>query len=100
LPLIEALLVNDTVKKSVQLKDLKQIAEFVVSYVNDHAGVDWEMRDSIKARIRTQVRRRLSRIHFDEDSIEEAATSVVEKAAQLTILAKKEIENNVMEVRN
>jgi type I restriction enzyme R subunit len=91
-PLIDAFMINDIVKKTGKLEELTRIAEFVISYVNDDAGVDWEMRDSIKARMRTRGRRRLSKIHFDEDSIEEAANAVVEKAAQFTLFAKKEAE--------
>ena len=87
-PLIDSLMVTDAAKKSVKLKDLKNIAGFVLSYANDDAGVDWEERESMKARLRTRVRRQLSRIHFDEDSIETAANAIVETAAQLTAKAK------------
>lgn len=86
--LIDSLMVTDAAKKSVKLKDLKNIAGFVLSYANDDAGVDWEERESMKARLRTRVRRHLSKIHFDEDSIEAAANAIVETAAQLTAKAK------------
>lgn len=88
-PLIDALLINDDAKKPLEIKQLNKVASFVVSYANNEAGIDWEVRDSIKARMRTLVRRKLSGIHFDEDSIDEAANAIIEKAAQLTAEAKQ-----------
>lgn len=90
-PLIDALLVSEAAKKSAKLSELEKIATFLISYINAEAGVDWEERESIKARMRTLVRRKLSEIHFDEDSISDAAQAIVEKAAELSESTKKKV---------
>lgn len=89
--LIDALLVSDAAKKSVKVSDLEKVANFLITYINTEAGVDWEDRESIKARMRTLIRRKLSEINFDEDSISAAAESIVEKAAELSAATEKKI---------
>ncbi len=84
-PLVEALLINDAVNQKFTLDDLRPIALAVVDFVNEDAGVDWESRDSIKARLRTIVRRRLGKIDFDPDSIGDAAKAIVDRAAEISL---------------
>ncbi|EMI24591.1 FRG domain-containing protein [Rhodopirellula europaea] len=83
-PLADALLVSDAAREVSRPDDLLMIARMVVDFINSDSGVDWFARESELARLRTIVRRRLGRIDFDEDSITEAATALVSKAAEIS----------------
>ena len=84
-PLVEALLLSDAVNEKFTMDDLRPVALAVVEFVNEEAGVDWETRDSIKARVRMIVRRRLAKIKFDPEIIEEAAKAIVDLAAEISL---------------
>jgi len=83
-PLIEAILVNESLKQKANIENLKKVAQSAVDFVNNKAGVDWYIRDSQKARLVNLVRRNLRDIRFDENFITEAAHSLVEKAAAMS----------------
>lgn len=84
-PLVEALLLNGEINEKFTMRDLRPIALAVVEFVNKEAGVDWEKRDSIKARLRTIVRRRLAKIGFDPELLKDAAKAIVDKAAEISL---------------
>lgn len=88
-PLINSLISDGNTKQKLKHSDLKNIANTVVNFINEKAGVDWYRRESQIAKIRTIVRRSLIKINFDEDLIATAATNIVNVAAQLSEKADK-----------
>jgi len=88
-PLADALLVSDKAELA-KPEDLLSVARMTVEFVNTQAGVDWYKRESELARLRTIIRRRLSGLNFDENSIDAAATAIVSVAANMAEQSEKQ----------
>ena len=82
--LIDALLKENTELQGVKSSELIKAVNIAVNFINEKAGVDWYKRESQLARIRTIVRRALAKMNFDEDLIAQAATNIVNVAAELS----------------
>lgn len=77
-----AMVVDGTVQHSVEEADLDQLAEFVVDYARNQAGVDWQNRESLKATFRTILRKKF-KAAFPNESLSSVIDAVIQKAAKL-----------------
>ncbi len=59
---------------------LKQIARDLVDTVKRNAGIDWTVRESVRARLRVLVRRVLRKYGYPPDKREQAVTTVLRQA--------------------
>ncbi len=81
--IIAALLVSDEAKHSVSAEDIRSVAEFVVSFAINDAGIDWQARESRRATFKNKIRSRLIRASFSDVFLDAAVNSSIEKAAEL-----------------
>ena len=81
--IMQVMLVNDEVRMSVNDDELRQVAEFAVDFTKNQAGIDWQSRESLRARFRTFLRRKLIKIMFPEAFMDHAMDHAIEKAAEL-----------------
>jgi type I restriction enzyme R subunit len=59
---------------------LKAIARDLVNAVRDSATIDWNLRDSVRAAMRSRVRRLLAKYDYPPDAEEKAVELVLEQA--------------------
>lgn len=78
--LIDTLLVSDSIKKQYTPKQLQVIADSALDFINKKSVVDWYKRESQLSRFRIIIRRALKRLHFPEDSLDQATNALVSKA--------------------
>lgn len=88
--LVNSMKSPEGLNRSEMLSGLSQLAFHLVDFINHKTGVDWFLRDSELARLRLYMKRRLSKIHFDENYIDSAAKLVVDKAAELAKEAEQQ----------
>lgn len=81
--IIAALLVSDEAQQSVSAEDIRSIAEFVISFAINDAGIDWQAHESRRATFKNKIRRRLIKVSFSEAFLDAAVDSSLEKAAEL-----------------
>jgi hypothetical protein len=80
---MDTILVNDEARMSVDDVELQHVAEWVVDYANNRAGIDWQNRESLRAKFRTLLRRELIKVTFSEAFMDQAMDHAIEKAAEL-----------------
>jgi hypothetical protein len=80
---METILVNDEARLSVNDAELRYLAEWVVEYAKNKAGVDWQNRESLRAKFRTLLRRELIKVTFSEAFMDHALDAAIKKAAEL-----------------
>ncbi|MBW2655605.1 MAG: DUF3387 domain-containing protein, partial [Deltaproteobacteria bacterium] len=83
---------NNIFIKELNDQQRKFISEFIVDYALNKTGIDWQIRESIVARFRMQIRRQLKKIKLNENLIESAVEFLIEKAIELSLNAQK---NNI-----
>ncbi|HET6843921.1 MAG TPA: type I restriction endonuclease subunit R [Candidatus Angelobacter sp.] len=76
----DALEVNDSAVKVLGDETLKQIALELVDSVRKNATIDWTMKESVRARMRTMVKRILRKYGYPPDKQEKATFTVLEQA--------------------
>lgn len=81
--LYDALEVNDSAVKVLGDETLKIIAGELVEAVRRNATIDWTVRESARAKLRTIVRRILRRYGYPPDKQEKATLTVLEQAELL-----------------
>lgn len=81
--IIQALLINDEAIMSVTDDELRHVAEFIVDYAKNRAGIDWQNRESLIAKFRALLRRELIKVTFTEAFMDHAMDAAIEKAAEL-----------------
>jgi hypothetical protein len=81
--IMQSLLVNDEARVSVNDDELRHVAEFVVDFAQNRAGLDWQKREPLRARFRTFLRRELIKVTFSEAFMDQAMEHAIEKAAEL-----------------
>ncbi|MBP8626899.1 MAG: DUF3387 domain-containing protein [Syntrophorhabdales bacterium] len=79
----DALEVNDSAVKVLGDEVLKNLAKELVETVRRNVTIDWTIRESARARLRTMVRRLLRRYGYPPDKQEKATLTVLEQAELL-----------------
>jgi type I restriction enzyme R subunit len=79
----DALEVNDSAVKVLGDETLKAIARELVETVRRNATIDWTLRESVRARLRSVVKRLLRKYNYPPDKQERATQTVLEQAELL-----------------
>jgi len=79
----DALEVNDSAVKVLGDEVLKKLARELVDTVRRNATIDWTVRESARAKLRTMVRRLLRKYGYPPDKQEKATLTVLEQAELL-----------------
>jgi type I restriction enzyme, R subunit len=79
----DALEVNDSAVKVLGDETLRQIALELVDAVRNNATIDWTMKEGVRARMRTMVKRILRKYGYPPDKQEKATATVLEQAELL-----------------
>ncbi len=80
----DALETNDSAVKVLGDETLRAIACELVETVRNNITIDWTMRENVRAKLRTLVRRTLRRHGYPPDKQEKATTTVLEQAEALS----------------
>jgi type I restriction enzyme R subunit len=75
--------VNDSAVKVLGDETLKKIARELVETVRRNITIDWTVRESAQAKLRTMVRRLLRKYGYPPDKQERATLTVLEQAELL-----------------
>ena len=79
----DALEVNDAAVKIMGDEVLRQIAHDLVDMVRRNATIDWTVKESVRAKLRTMVKRILRKYGYPPDKQEKATLTVLEQAEVL-----------------
>jgi len=79
----DALEVNDSAVKILGDKTLRMIARDLVETVRQNTSIDWTVKQSVRAKLRTMVKRILRRYGYPPDKQEKATQTVLEQAEAL-----------------
>jgi type I restriction enzyme R subunit len=80
----DALANNDSAVREMGDETLKRIAFELTEKLRASTSVDWQKRDSVRARLRNLVRITLRRYKYPPDQQEEAIELVLKQAAKLS----------------
>ncbi len=80
----DALETNDSAVRVLGDETLRAIACELVETVRENVTIDWTMRENVRAKLRTLVRRTLRRHGYPPDKQEKATTTVLEQAEALS----------------
>ena len=79
----DALAVSETATEVLGDDTLKAIARDLVVTVRANASIDWTMKEAVRAKLRTMVRRLLAKYGYPPDKREDAVRLVLEQAESL-----------------
>jgi type I restriction enzyme R subunit len=79
----DALEVNDSAVKVLGDETLKTIARELVDTVHKNVSIDWTVKESVRAKLRTVVKRILRKYGYPPDKQEKATQTVLEQAELL-----------------
>jgi len=79
----DALEVNDSAVKVLGDETLKTIARELVNTVRKNTTIDWTVKESVRAKLRTMVKRILRKYGYPPDKQEKATQTVLEQAELL-----------------
>ena len=79
----DAIVQNDAAVLQMGDETLKRMAAELVSSIRQSATIDWNLKDSVRAAMRTKVRRLLARYDYPPDLEEKAVELVLEQAELL-----------------
>ena len=79
----DALEVNDSAVKVLGDETLKAIARELVETVRRNVTIDWSVKETVRAKLRTMIRRILRRYGYPPDKQEKATNTVLEQAELL-----------------
>lgn len=79
----DALEVNDSTVKVLGDETLKVIAQELVETVHRNTTIDWTVKEAVKAKLRTMVKRILRKYGYPPDKQEKATRTVLEQAELL-----------------
>ena len=80
----DALEANDSAVKVLGDDTLRTIARELVEHVRRNATIDWTIKESVRAKLRTIVKRILRKYGYPPDKQEKAAQTVLEQAELLS----------------
>ena len=83
LALYDAIEVNDSAVKILGDETLKTIARELVDTVRKNTSIDWTEKESVKAKLRSMVKRILRKYGYPPDKQEKATETVLEQAKLL-----------------
>ncbi|MGE5352273.1 MAG: type I restriction endonuclease subunit R [Acidobacteriota bacterium] len=87
----DALEVNDSAVKVLGDEVLRKIAHELVDMIRKNVTIDWTLRESVQARLRSYIKRVLRKYGYPPDKQEKATETVIEQA---TLLCKDWAESN------
>ena len=79
----EALEVNDSAVKVLGDATLKSIAQELVKTVKNNITIDWEVRETARARMRVMIKRILKKYGYPPDKQEKATATVLQQAEMI-----------------
>lgn len=79
----EALEVNDSAVKILGDATLKAIAQELVKTVKNNISIDWEVRETARARMRVMIKRILKKYGYPPDKQEKATVTVLQQAEMI-----------------
>ena len=79
----EALETNDSAVQVLGDDTLRAIAKDLVDQMRRNVTIDWTMRESVRAKLRTLVKRTLRKYNYSPDKQEKATATVIEQAEHL-----------------
>ena len=81
--LYDAIIQNDSAILEFGDETLKTIARELVTTIQKSATIDWTFKESVRARMRSRIKRLLARYKYPPDKQEEAVRLVIEQAEHL-----------------
>jgi len=79
-----ALIQNESAVKELGDNNLRDLAKFVTEQLRKSTTVDWQVRDSVRAKLRNLVRRALKKWKYPPDKAEEAIELCLKQAEALS----------------
>lgn len=79
----DALETNDSAVKILGNETLKQIARELVKTVQNNLTIDWNVKESVRAKLRSMVKRILRKYGYPPDKQETATQTILEQAELL-----------------
>jgi len=79
-----ALIQNESAVRELGDNNLRELAKYVTQQLRKSTTVDWQVRDSVRARLRNLVRRALRRWKYPPDGADEAVELCLKQAEVLS----------------
>ncbi|MGM0497920.1 MAG: type I restriction endonuclease subunit R [Bacteroidota bacterium] len=79
-----ALIQNESAVRQLGDIKLRELAKFITEKLKSSTTVDWQVRDSVRAKLRILVKRALKKWKYPPDKSEEAVTLVLQQAEVLS----------------
>ena len=79
-----ALIQNESAVRALGDNNLRELAVFVTAQLRKSTTVDWQVRDSVRAKLRNLVRRALRKWKYPPDKAEEAIALCLKQAEVLS----------------
>ena len=86
----DALCVNDAAVKIMGDEILKKIAHDLAESIRTNSTIDWKLKESVRARMRTKIKQLLRKYGYPPDQQDRAVKTVMEQAE---LLCENEIYN-------
>src|SRR5699024_4181218 len=80
----QALVENESAKKEMEDELLKEIAKEITELLKKSVTVDWQKRESIRARLRILVRRTLRKYGYPPDGQDKAVNFILENTEKIS----------------
>jgi len=80
----DALEVNDSAVKILGDETLRTIAHELVTSIRQNVTIDWTVKESVRAKLRSTVKRLLRKYHYPPDKQEKAVQTIIEQAELLS----------------
>lgn len=81
--LYDAIIQNDSAILELGDETLKTIARELVATIQKSTTIDWTFKESVRARMRSRIKRLLAKYKYPPDKQEEAVRLVIEQAEHL-----------------
>ena len=79
-----ALIQNESAVRELGDNNLRDLAKYITEQLRKSTTVDWQVRDSVRAKLRNLVRRALRRWKYPPDKADEAIELCLRQAAALS----------------
>jgi type I restriction enzyme R subunit len=79
-----ALIQNESAVRELGDTNLRELAKYITEQLRKSTTVDWQVRDSVRARLRILVRRALKKWDYPPDKAEEAIALCLKQAEVLS----------------